>query len=51
MLADMSPMLDDDVIYARGSTAESDAAVIVQFPGRTVYYLSQGQLSMSPPAR
>lgn len=51
MLAGMSPMLDDDVVYARGSTAESDAAVIAQFPGRAVYYLSQGQLSMSPPVR
>lgn len=45
MLSTMSPNLDDDVVYVRGSGAEVDAAVIAQFPGRTVYYLSGGELS------
>jgi 4-amino-4-deoxy-L-arabinose transferase-like glycosyltransferase len=44
MLAGMSPTLDDDVVYARGSTPEADAAVIADFPGREVYYLTDGQL-------
>ena len=48
MLAGMSPTLDDDVVYARGSGAEIDADVIAGFPGRTVYYLSKGQLSPVP---
>jgi hypothetical protein len=45
MLSGMSPTLDDDVIYARGSTPQIDAAVIAEFPGRAVYTLSQGRLS------
>ena len=45
LLAEMSPLLDDDVIYARGSGPEADAAVIADFPGRTVYYLCRGELS------
>jgi 4-amino-4-deoxy-L-arabinose transferase-like glycosyltransferase len=49
MLAEMSPTLDDDVVYARGSGAEADAAVIAQYPGRAVYYLAGGQLSVSAP--
>lgn len=49
MLAEMSPMLDDDIIFARGN-AGSDAAVIAEYPGRTVYYLQGGQLSTAPPA-
>ncbi len=49
MLAEMSPTLDDDVVYARGNGPETDAAVIAEFPGRTVYYLSGGQLSPTPP--
>jgi 4-amino-4-deoxy-L-arabinose transferase-like glycosyltransferase len=48
MLASMSPTLDDDIVYARGSGPEIDAAVIAGFPGRTVYYLSKGQLSSGP---
>jgi 4-amino-4-deoxy-L-arabinose transferase-like glycosyltransferase len=48
MLAGMSPTLDDDVVYARGSGAEIDAAVMAAFPGRTVYYLEKGQLSPAP---
>jgi hypothetical protein len=45
MLAEMSPTLDDEVVYARGSGAEADAAVIAMYPSRAVYYLAQGQLS------
>jgi hypothetical protein len=48
MLAGMSPTLDDDVVYARGSDPEMDAAVIAEFPGRVVYYLVSGQLSAAP---
>jgi hypothetical protein len=51
MLSGMSPLLDDDVVYARGSTPELDAAVIEAYPGRTVYYLSNGHLSLAPPSR
>jgi hypothetical protein len=49
MLAGMSPTLDDDVVYARGSGAEIDAVTIAHFPGRDVYYLRDGQLSRTPP--
>lgn len=49
MLASMSPMLDDDVVYARGGGPEADAAVIAGYPGREVYYLIQGELSRSVP--
>jgi len=49
MLAGMSPLLDDDVVYARGSSAETDAAVMARFPGRQVYYLQGGELSATPP--
>ncbi len=49
MLGAMSPTLDDDVIYARGSDAEHDAAVIREFAGRSVHYLHNGQLSSTPP--
>ncbi|MFN2165148.1 MAG: glycosyltransferase family 39 protein [Anaerolineae bacterium] len=48
MLAEMSPMLDGDVVYARGDGPEADAAVIAAFPGRAVYYLSGGHLSPAP---
>ncbi|MFC2030341.1 glycosyltransferase family 39 protein [Chloroflexota bacterium] len=48
LLAGMSPTLDDDVVYVRGSGTEIDAEVIAEFPGRTVYYLSEGQLSPAP---
>ncbi len=45
LLAGMSPTLDDDVLYVRSSDPATDAAVITQFPGRTVYYLVKGRLS------
>jgi hypothetical protein len=47
MLAGMSPLLDDHVIYARGSGPELDAAVIAEFPDREVYYLQEGRLTPS----
>lgn len=49
MLAGQSPLLDDDVVYVRGSDAQTDAAVIAAYPGRTVYYLKGGQLTSTPP--
>jgi hypothetical protein len=49
LLSSMSPTLDDDVVYARGINPELDAAVIDDYPGRTVYYLTGGQLSSTPP--
>jgi 4-amino-4-deoxy-L-arabinose transferase-like glycosyltransferase len=49
MLSGMSPLLDDDIVYARGNGTETDAAVIAAYPGRTVYYLHEGQLSAAPP--
>jgi hypothetical protein len=49
LLSGMSPMLDDDVVYARGNGPASDAAIIASFPGRTVYYLKKGNLSATPP--
>jgi hypothetical protein len=49
MLAEMSPMRDDDIVYARGNNAEIDAAVIAEYPGRAVYYLSHGELTRVPP--
>ncbi len=48
MLAGMSPMLDDEVVYARGGGSEMDSAVIDEFVGRTVYYLQAGQLTRGP---
>ena len=50
LLSSMSPTLDDEVVYARGINAEADAAVIDGYPGRTVYYLADGQLSSTPPS-
>jgi hypothetical protein len=44
LLAGMSPTLDDPVVYARGGGDAADAAVISQFPGRSVYYLVRGEL-------
>jgi 4-amino-4-deoxy-L-arabinose transferase-like glycosyltransferase len=44
MLGQMSPTLDDDVVYARGDGAV-EAEIIAAFPGRAVYRLSAGQLS------
>jgi 4-amino-4-deoxy-L-arabinose transferase-like glycosyltransferase len=49
MLADMSPTLDDDVVYARGGGPEADAAVIADYPGRLVYYLIDGRLTRAVP--
>jgi 4-amino-4-deoxy-L-arabinose transferase-like glycosyltransferase len=49
MLAGMSPMLDDEVVYARGGGAEPDSAVIDDFAGRAVYYLQDGRLTRKPP--
>jgi hypothetical protein len=49
MLAGMSPTLDDDIVYARGSGPEIDAMTIAHFPGREVYYLHDGRLSRTPP--
>ncbi len=51
MLAGQSPLLNDDVVYARGSDAQTDAAVIAEYPGRAVYYLKGGQLTTMPPGR
>jgi hypothetical protein len=48
MLAGMSPTLDDDVVFARGSNPETDAAVIAEHPDRAVYYLMNGRLSTAP---
>lgn len=47
LLASMGPTLDDDVLYVRSSDPTTDAAVIAQFPGRAVYYLIDGQLSLA----
>jgi 4-amino-4-deoxy-L-arabinose transferase-like glycosyltransferase len=49
MLGQASPLLDDDVVYARGQNAEIDAAVMAMFPDRAVYYLKDGVLSREPP--
>ena len=48
LLAEMTPTLEDDIVYARGSGDQVDAAVIADFPGRTVYYLIKGELSPAP---
>jgi 4-amino-4-deoxy-L-arabinose transferase-like glycosyltransferase len=49
MLAGMSPTRDNDIVYARGNNAEVDAAVIAEYPDRSVYYLSGGELTRLPP--
>jgi 4-amino-4-deoxy-L-arabinose transferase-like glycosyltransferase len=49
MLGEASPLLDDDVVYARGNLDEMDAAVMAMFPGRAVYYLKNGKLSTERP--
>jgi hypothetical protein len=49
LLSGMSPLLDDDVVYARGDGPETDAAVITAFPGRSVYYLYKGHLLTTSP--
>jgi 4-amino-4-deoxy-L-arabinose transferase-like glycosyltransferase len=50
LLSSMSPTLDGDVVYARGINPELDAAVIDDYPGRTIYYLTGGRLSSTPPS-
>jgi len=49
MLGEASPLLNDDVVYARGQGEEYDAAVMALYPDRTVYYLKDGILSRDPP--
>jgi 4-amino-4-deoxy-L-arabinose transferase-like glycosyltransferase len=49
MLGEASPLLDDDVVYARGQTAEINAEVRAAYPDRAVYYLKDGVLSKEPP--
>ena len=49
MLAEMSPTLDDDIVYARGSVPEVDAAIIKEYAGRSVYYLREGKLTPASP--
>ncbi len=49
MLGEVSPLLDDDVVYARGQGEEYDAAVMAMYPDRAVYYLKDGVLSTEPP--
>jgi 4-amino-4-deoxy-L-arabinose transferase-like glycosyltransferase len=49
LLSSMSPFLDDDIVYARGSGPEDDAAVIADFAGRDVYYLIEGRLTPAGP--
>ena len=49
LLGEMSPTLDDDVIFARGSGPQVDAAVMAHYPDREVYYLTRGQLSRQAP--
>ena len=50
MLGEASPLLDDDVVYARGNGDEMDAAVMAMYPGRAVFYLRNGVLSTEPPS-
>ena len=49
MLGEASPLLDDDIVYARGNGDEIDAAVMAIYPGRAVYYLKNGKLSTERP--
>jgi 4-amino-4-deoxy-L-arabinose transferase-like glycosyltransferase len=48
LMAGMGPLLDDDIVYARGSSPDIDAQVVAEFPGRTVHYLQAGQLLPTP---
>ncbi len=50
MLGQASPLLDDDVVYARGQGAAVDAQVIALFPDRDVFYLVDDVLSTQLPA-
>lgn len=43
-LAQMGPLLDDDVLYPTAESPEKDAALMADFPGRTVYRLVDGKL-------
>ena len=43
-LAQMGPLLDDDVLYPTIEGPEQDAAVIADFPGRAFYTLVDGKL-------
>lgn len=45
MLGEMGPLLDDEIVYARGSGPEADAKVVAEFPGRAVYTLSHSRLA------
>lgn len=49
LLGEMSPTLDDEVVFARGSGPEVDAAVRALYPDREVYYLTEGRLSRQAP--
>jgi len=44
MLANMSPLLSDSVLYARSASPEEDAAVMQDYPERAIYYLENGVL-------
>jgi hypothetical protein len=48
LLSDMSPLLDDDILYIRAMDPRTDEAVIGLFPGRAVYCLVQGRLAPMP---
>ncbi len=43
-LAQMDPLLEDDVLYPTVEGPEKDAALIADFPGRAVYRLVDGEL-------
>jgi 4-amino-4-deoxy-L-arabinose transferase-like glycosyltransferase len=45
LLSGMGPLLDDDVLYVRAIRPEIDAAVIRQYPDRSIYCLVQGKLA------
>lgn len=51
MLAGMSPLLNDDVLYARSEGKKADLAVMADYPDRAVYYLEKGQLQLFRPAQ
>ncbi len=51
MLASMSPLLNDDVLYARSEGEAADALVMADYPERAVYYLEKGQLQLFRPAQ
>jgi 4-amino-4-deoxy-L-arabinose transferase-like glycosyltransferase len=49
MLGQASPLLDDDVVYARGQGAAVDTQIMALFPNREVFYLKDSVLSTEPP--